>query len=131
MSELIQKIKEANDLYHLNPADGKMVFDAEKAMGGFFASDYKEYLLYFGVASFNGKELTGICDSERLNVIGTTERTRKKYPSFPQDAYVIEETLCDGIVIAQKTDGSVWAWGPNDWGTLIAKDLFDYLFMNC
>lgn len=93
-----------------------------------FAEDYKEYLSTFGVATFCGKELTGICSSERLSVIAVTQRARSFYKSFPNDAYVIEEMLFDHFLVIQKADGAVFSYGPNDSEELIADSLSMYLF---
>lgn len=93
-----------------------------------FSADYKEYLSAFGAATFCGKELTGICASERLNVIAVTQRARNYYKGFPDDAYVVEEMLFDHFLVIQKTDGSVFSYGPNESEELIAESLSLYLF---
>lgn len=128
MSEMITKIQEAEDYAFLGPASEQQIIDAEKALQLTFAADYKEYLSTMGAATFCGKELTGICSSERLNVIVVTQRARSFYKRFPTDAYVIEEMLFDHFVVIQKVDGSIFSYGPNESEELLAGSLALYLF---
>ena len=128
MLDLIKKIQEAEDYASLGTVSSEQITAAEIALHLTFASDYKEYLSVFGVATFCGKELTGICSSEGLNVIAVTQRARNYYKSFPGDAYVIEELLFDHFLVIQKADGSVYNYGPNDSEELVAESLESYLF---
>ena len=52
----------------LGAASKEQIADAENELKLKFSEDYKEYLSTFGAATFYGKELTGICSSERLSV---------------------------------------------------------------
>lgn len=70
----------------LGAASKEQIADAENELKLKFSEDYKEYLSTFGAATFCGKELTGICSSERLSVIAVTQRARSFYKSFPNDA---------------------------------------------
>ena len=124
MLEMIKKIQEAEDYASLGAASKEQITDAENELKLKFSEDYKEYLSTFGAATFCGKELTGICSSERLSVIAVTQRAR----SFPNDAYVIEEMLFDHFLVIQKADGAVFSYGPNDSEELIADSLSMYLF---
>ena len=128
MLEMIKMIQEAEDFVSLGAATNEQIADAEKELQLKFAEDYKEYLSTFGVATFCGKELTGICSSERLSVIAVTQRARSFYKSFPNDAYVIEEMLFDHFLVIQKADGSIFNYGPNESEELIADSLSLYLF---
>ena len=128
MLEMIQRIQEAEGFAALGAASKEQIADAEIELLLTFASDYKEYLNAFGAATFCGKELTGICSSERLNVIAVTQRARNYYKGFPNDAYVVEELLIDHFLVIQKADGSVFSYGPNESEELIATSLSLYLF---
>ena len=55
MSTLPELIKEANYFVSLQPADASGIEAAELQLGLSFAADYKEYLLAFGAASFDGR----------------------------------------------------------------------------
>lgn len=128
MFDLIRKIQEADAFASLGAASDEQIQEAEKRLQLTFADDFKAYLRSFGAATFCGKELTGICASERLDVVSVTERARAFYPAFPKDAYVIEELLIDHILSIQKPDGTVFGYGPNDAGEQIAFSLSEYLF---
>ena len=128
MLEMIKKIKEAEDYASLGAASKEQIASAEKELHLKFAADYNEYLSTFGAATFCGKELTGICSSERLSVISVTQHARSFFKSFPDDAYVIEEMLFDHFLTIQRADGSVFSYGPNESEELIADSLSSYLF---
>lgn len=130
MSALTTLIKDASNFYSLKPADSSAVSAAEAQLGLQFASDYKEYLLAFGAATFDGRELTGVCDSERLGVVPSTERARQLFPHFPKDAYVVEDLSFDHVYIVQDSSGKVCSYGPSDSGELIARSLIEYFFPN-
>jgi len=127
MSDVIRKIQAADDFAALGAVELSEVKNAENSLGVAFASDYKEYALAFGAATFNSRELTGVCSSERLSVVSATERARHFYPQFPQNAYVIEELLFDHIVVIQDSKGLVFSYGPADKAKKIADSLEDYL----
>ena len=128
MSTLPELMKDVDDFVSLQPADVSDIEAAEAKLGLSFAADFKEYLLAFGAASFDGRELTGICKSERLSVVSSTERAREFYPNFPKNAYVIEELGFDHILIVQKSNERVYSYGPGDSGQMIAESLLQYLF---
>ena len=128
MSELINLIKTAEDFTALGSATGAKIEQAETALGLSFASDYRKYVTSFGVATFSGRELTGICNSTRLNVVAATERARNYFPKFPANAYVVEELMFDHIIIIQDSTKQVYSYGPNDKSKRIAKSLQEYLF---
>lgn len=128
MLDLIKKIQEAEDYASLGAVSSEQIAAAEKVLHLTFASDYKEYLSAFGAATFCGKELTGICTSERLNVIAVTQRARNYHKNFPDDAYVVEELLFDHFLVIQKADGTVYNYGPDDSEELVSESLEAYLF---
>lgn len=128
MLEMVNRIKEAEDYASLGAASDELIANAEATLQLTFAKDYKEYLSIFGVATFCGREMTGICTSERLSVIAVTQRAREHYENFPHDAYVIEEMLFDHCIVIQRSDGTIYNYGPNDRGEQIANSLSAYLF---
>lgn len=128
MNNLISMIREAEGFLALQPADTSSILKAEDMLGTHFADDYKEYLLAFGAATFDGKELTGICNSERLSVVSATERARRLYPHFPKTSYVIEDLSFDHIYIVQDSSGVICSYGPADTSERIADSLQSYLF---
>ena len=130
MPNLVTKIQKANDFACLGSVTDDQISFAEKALHLTFSDDFKEYLRPFGTATFDGKELTGICPSDRLNVVTVTQHARNFYNNFPMEAYVIEELLLDHLLIIQKTNGVIYSFGPDNSETKIADSLIDYLFPN-
>lgn len=128
MIELVKLMQEAENFYSLGGTDVVQIEEAEKQLGLVLADDYKEYAIALGAATFDGHELTGICKSDRLSVISTTERARAFYPQFPENMYVIEEMQFDNILIIQDSTGNIYSYGPEDEGKQIASSLQQYLF---
>ncbi len=87
--------------------------EAERMLKLEFAEEYKDYLLKFGIAAFDGHELTGITKSPRLNVVSVTLSEKLINPRINNDLYVIEETNVEEIVIWQNSKGEIYSSGPN------------------
>ena len=128
MDELLNLIRSADDFCSMSGVSSSQVEQAEQELGLAFADDYKAYVLTFGAASFDGRELTGICKSDRLCVIPVTKRARELYPQFPENMYVIEEMQFDHILTLQDSSGAVFNYGPGDEAKRIAVSLQEYLF---
>lgn len=58
--------------------------EAENQLGVRFSEDYRAYLLNYGEVSFGSHELTGICRSERINVVNVTEEAKNSMVVFYQ-----------------------------------------------
>lgn len=128
MEKLIDLIKAADDFYSMSGAAPDEIEQAEKELGLVFADDYKDYVMAFGAATFDSRELTGICKSERLCVVPATERARTFYPQFPENMYVIEEMQFDHILTLQDSTGKIFSYGPVTEAKQIAASLQEYLF---
>ena len=107
--------------------DAEQIDNAENALALRFADDYREYLLAFAIASSDGHEFTGICNSKRLNVVDVTIAAKNSNPSIPHDWYVLEEANIDGIIIWQNKTGSVFQTYPNRENVKIANSICEYL----
>ena len=127
MRDLVSKIRESEGFASFGRATAEQIANAEETLHLSFAEEYKDYLLAFGAASFNGFELTGICSSERLNVVTETKRARERFGDFPQDAYVVEDALVDHALIIQLANGEVYCYGPDDTKEKIANSLEEYI----
>ena len=106
--KIVDIINKLPSLRHLAPASDEEIKISEAELGIKFASDYKEYLWNFGCISASGLELTGICGSQRLNVVDITNQERKLNKNFPKDMYVIENTGIEGILMLQNQKGEVY-----------------------
>lgn len=110
--------------------DELQISNAEKMLGCKFSSEYIEYLLKCGSASFDGHELTGICDTKRLNVVDVTIDNREYYCPLDKSFYVVEEANIDDIVIWQNESGIVYQTQPGHLPVVIADSLLNYLKLN-
>ena len=115
------------DYVGANGVDEKTIKNAEKVLGLKFSKEYREYLSDIGLASFDDREFTGICEQNYLNVVYATNRKRKLYFNVPKDIYVVEELNIDGIVIWQSSDGSIYQTVYDSKPEKIYDSLYDYI----
>ncbi len=125
MSRIIEIFESKKTLLAGNGATEDQVSNAENLLGLHFASEYREYLLRYGVAVYDGHELTGITSASRTNVVDVTLNERIKIKT--EKLYVIEDTNYDGIIIWQASEGSIYASAPNMSPTKIYDSLSDYV----
>lgn len=128
MNSLVDQINSLPEKYVLTPTTLEKIAAAEQALDLSFAADYKACLLAFGAFSFDAHEITGICESERLNVVMVTNHYREASPALPRDLYVIEDLAIDNVIVVQKKDGTVYTYGPDNKLVKTASSLQDYLF---
>ena len=107
--------------------DNNKIFIAEKELNLKFSDEYKEYLLNYGVASYCGHELTGLCDFQRLNVVNVTLEERNYNSLIPLEWYVVERANIDGIVIWQNVSGEIYLSRPYQEAVKIAESLEEYV----
>lgn len=108
-------------------ASNEQIQTTEESLGLEFAKEYKEYLAEYGVASIYGHEFTGICGSERLNVVTVTQEEWGNNYRIPKELYVVEQTEVDGIVIWQSRSGLVYQSRPNMKPVKICDSLHEYI----
>lgn len=115
------------DFSSLGPVQDAAIDEAESSLSLRFSQEYREYVHECGIASVQGHEFTGICKSERLNVVNVTEKNRKLNPLIPKELYVIEETNYDGIIIWQSETGEVFRSAQDSLPEKIANSIAEYL----
>ncbi len=126
MADIVKLIQKQPDLYTLQGASEADIRAAETMLQLQFAADYHQYASVFGVASFGGHELTGVCNSKRLSVVAATQEERERN-TVPEDWYVVEQANIDGIVIWQDASGSVYQTGPGVKQKRLCKSLAAYI----
>ena len=127
MKNIVELIEESPNLYVLKGISNQEIIDAEKELNLSFSNEYKSYLKEFGVASFDGHEWTGICKSNRLNVVHVTNLEMMRNSLVPKEFYVIEQTNIDDVVIWQNKEGEVYQSTSISNSLKIANSLVDYL----
>ena len=127
MKSVTNTLKSFADLVFLSPVLESEITKAENKLSLTFAPEYREYLSMFGVAAANRHELTGIVNSERLNVVSVTIREWGLNPQVPRSMYVVENVAIDGIIIWQDASGKVFQSPPNSAPKVISASLAEYL----
>ena len=126
MNDIATKMQRKESFYALNGASDKNIQNAEITLGLQFAQDYREYVAAFGAASFAGHELTGICKSDRLNVVPVTLEERNN-TAVPSDWYVLEQANIDGIVLWQDRSGTIYQTAPHIKPRKLCRSLAEYI----
>lgn len=124
---LIDLIKQGNVSFVFASMTKAQINQAEKELNVNFAKEYADYVAEFGVAIFDGHELTGLCDGKRLDVVRITQEQRNLNKNIPDDWYVVECVDVDCIVIWQNSKGAVYAAVPNSKAKKIANSISEYL----
>ena len=104
-----------------------MIALAEQKLGLHFSEEYRAYLKSYGIAAYDGHELTGITKSLRVDVTAVTKEAKEKDPRIPVDFYVIEETAVEEMLIWQSSTGEIYCSGPNRSVEKICDSLSEYI----
>ena len=124
---MLDKIAQLPGFSGFKPADKAAIDAAEAELSLRFAEDYRAVLEAYGTIEVDGRELTGVIDSPRLSVVAVTAKMREIYSALPADAYVIEDTCIDGIIVCQDATGTVYQLVPCGEPKRIAGSLLEYL----
>lgn len=126
MKRFEEIIKDKDGFCYIKGVSQDEIDQAEKKLGIKFSGDYVEYLLKYGVATFDGHELTGICSSTRLNVVDVTLLERQNNLQVSNEMYVVEDTCYDGILVWQDNSGAVYETIPGSGIKKVASGLAEY-----
>ena len=124
--KIIKLMQEQPAFHARTAASPEEITAVENVLGLRFAQDYREYVATFGAASFAGHELTGICKSDRLNVVTVTMEERNNMV-VPADWYVLEQANIDGIVVWQNSAGAIYQTVPNTNPKKLCESLAEYI----
>lgn len=101
-------IAKFDDFVSLGKATDEEIFILEEQLQLTFSDEYKDYLKNCRLACANGHEFTGICDTDRLNVVKATLCARNEDTKIPSKWYVIEKLGVDGIIVWQAPTGEIY-----------------------
>ena len=127
MSSILEIIASQPGLVHLEAATVNQIDNAQKELSLRFSKEYCDYLSKYGVASFELHEMTGICASDRLNVVSITKRKKKENAEIPNGWYVVEDLDIDDVIIWQDEQGMVYQTIGGKNMQKIANSLAEYL----
>ena len=101
-------LADKKNVYYLNGVSEEQILQAEQTLGLVFATDYKNYLKQYALLSYNAHELTGICQSQRLNVVSSTLRERTDNENISDDMYLLESIGVENLTIWQNANGEIF-----------------------
>lgn len=127
MKNVCDVIRKFSDYVGANGKSDSEILCAEKMLGVEFAEDYKGYLSEIGLACFDGRELTGVTDDIRLDVVSVTLNERVKCIEIPTDWYVVEQANINGIVIWQNKKGEIYQTKFGKGSVKVADSLYEYI----
>lgn len=127
MNRLVDKIINIPDAIWGKGVNESEIDSAEEILGTTFSTEYREYLKMIGIAAVDGHELTGICNTDRVNVVSVTLRQREINININLNWYVVEEANIDGIVIWQSQDGAIYETIPGVLPIKIGESIEEYL----
>ena len=123
----VDLLKEDPSTKSLTPASESDICDAERMLNSHLSSEYKEYLMAFGVATTEKHEFTGLCKSKRLNVIDVTLRERKRFSGSCNTLYVVESIDIDHIIFWQDSSGTIYQSVGESSPITICNSLYEYV----
>lgn len=127
MIDVIKILQEKSDLLYGKGTSEELIRKAEDTLGLRFASDYRAYLLHFGIVAFDGSELTGIYPSTHLDVTKATVSERERNLKVPSNMYVIEKANIDGIIVWQSSEGDIYETVMNSEPIRVCQSLVEYI----
>ena len=127
MSNLVETIKNKPFFDSYNGVSETEINKAETELSLKFTDEYKQYLIAFGEASYNGHELTGICQAKRLNVIEATVQEKENNTNVPLTWYVVEQLNIDDVVIWQAPTGEIYQTIPGEEPHKLCNSLLEYV----
>ena len=127
MNYIINLLNNDELFRHGNGIEKDKITEAEQSLGVLFADSFKQFLQYYGGASYEAQEFAGLIGDTRPTVICLTKEAKEKNKNIPSDMYVIEQTDYDNIVLLQNQAGKVYYASDNDKPCLYYDTLEEYL----
>ena len=122
-------LKDKKNVYHLDGAPISVIKQYEEKLELVFSDDYVEYLKAFSLLSYGIHELTGVCDSKRLNVVDATLREKKENELIPKGMYLIESVGVENLTIWQNETGEIFEVDYKAEPRKICDSLLEYIKM--
>lgn len=126
MTNIVNKIKEIPNLYHVVGCSVRQIEEAEAELGLKFPEEFIDYVKEFGAISFYGTELMGLNVAEYLSVVENTKKERTMNPCFPSHCFVLENQGIDGAISVMDEKGKVFMI-QYDKKVLLCNSFYDYL----
>jgi len=115
------------DVFFLDGVSKEQIESAEQSLSLSFSEDYKECLEKYLLLTYDGHELTGICDSPRLSVVETTKREKEDNEFISDDMYLIEKVGVENMTIWQNSNGEIFEVEYKCEPRKICESLLEYI----
>ena len=130
MSNIVDKIKKIDNLYHVSGCTSEQLKSAEDVLRIKFPREVVEYGIEYGAISFYGTEWTGLNVEGYLTVVDSTMQERILNSLFPADCFVIENQGIDGILTVGNERGQIFSLQYENM-KLLCDSLSEYLDICC
>lgn len=125
--DIVEKIKNIPNLYHLEGCMDSQIEEAEKELKIKFPKEYVEYVKAYGVISFYGSEWTGLNVDGYLNVVETTKEEKEMNKNFPNDCFVLENFGFENLLAIVNENGNVFTIQNGNSPIFVCSSLSEYL----
>jgi len=126
MNNIIKTIESFKRKRFTGSISTDLIHNAENELGLKLSKEYKDVLQKYGSLCIKGEEFLGI-DSDNYDIVKATKDARINDSNFPLDAYVIENTAIEGILIIQKDTCELFTYQPNGQLQPLSDTLEEYL----
>jgi hypothetical protein len=126
MNNIIKTIESFKRKRFTGSISTDLIHNAENELGLNLSKEYKDVLQKYGSLCIKGEEFLGI-DNDNYDIVKATKDARINDSNFPLDAYVIENTAIEGILIIQKDTCELFTYQPNGQLQPLSDTLEEYL----
>ena len=126
MNNIIKTIESFKRKRFTGSISTDLIHNAENELGLKLSKEYKDVLQKYGSLCIKGEEFLGI-DNDNYDIVKATKDARINDSNFPLDAYVIENTAIEGILIIQKDTCELFTYQPNGQLQPLSDTLKEYL----
>ena len=132
MNNIIKTIESFKRKRFTGSISTDLIHNAENELGLKLSKEYKDILQKYGSLCIKGEEFLGI-DNDNYDIVKATKDVRINDSNFPLDAYVIENTaiegilIFEGILILQKDTCELFTYQPNGQLQPLSDTLEEYL----
>ena len=126
MNNIIKTIESFKRKRFTGSISTDLIHNAENELGLKLSKEYKDVLQKYGSLCIKGEEFLGI-DNDNYDIVKATKDARINDSNFPLEAYVIENTAIEGILIIQKDTCELFTYQPNGQLQPLSDTLEEYL----
>ncbi len=108
MTDLIEKLKEIEDLCALKGCSDEQIAEAEAELGMKLPEEFVRYAKEFGCVDFGSTEWNGLNVDGCSNIVYATKREKSVNDAFPKGFFVLEDYAIDCKLAIVNEKGAVY-----------------------